>query len=411
MANPEHLKILNQGVEQWNRWVDEHRDVRPDLSLANLGGANLGRANLYSAYLSGAHLSRANLGGAYLTGANLSGAYLTGANLSGADLSEASLTGANLGGANLSEANLSRANVGGADLRQANLYGANLSDADFSSADLRGAYLFAAHLSGANLSRADLNSADLRTADLSSAKLTEASLGGANFWRADLRETDLTGARAWSTIFADLDLSTTRGLETIQHHASSTVGIDTIYKSRGKIPKVFLRRCGVPKTFFAFMHSLMVSPIEFYSCFISYSTQDKEFAERIYGDLQQKNVRCWYAPEDLKIGDKFQERIEDSIRLHDKLLLVLSENSVSSIWVEREVQAAREREDRSGELVLFPIRIDAAVMDTTKAWAADLRRVRHIGDFTTWKEHDSYRKAFQRLLRDLNAERTADAAP
>jgi hypothetical protein len=43
-------------------------------------------------------------------------------------------------------------------------------------------------------------------------------------------------------------------------------------------------------------------------------------------------------------------------------------------------------------------------MNTIKAWAADLRRTRHIGDFTRWKDHDSYQKAFERLLRDLEAE-------
>jgi hypothetical protein len=35
--------------------------------------------------------------------------------------------------------------------------------------------------------------------------------------------------------------------------------------------------------------------------------------------------------------------------------------------------------------------------------AAAIKRVRHIGDFTDWKDHDSYRKAFDRLLRDLKA--------
>ena len=54
--------------------------------------------------------------------------------------------------------------------------------------------------------------------------------------------------------------------------------------------------------------------------------------------------------------------------------------------------------------VLFPIRLDDAVMDTDKAWAAKLRRSCHIGDFTNWKDHDSYQKAFDRLLRDLKAE-------
>ena len=87
-----------------------------------------------------------------------------------------------------------------------------------------------------------------------------------------------------------------------------------------------------------------MSPIEFYSCFISYSSKDQEFAERLHADLQAKGVRCWFAPEDLKIGDRFQDRIEESIRVYDKVMIVLSDNSVRSRWVEREVNAARERE-------------------------------------------------------------------
>ena len=159
----------------------------------------------------------------------------------------------------------------------------------------------------------------------------------------------------------------------------------------------------MPDEFIAYIGSMVGRPIEFYSCFISYSTNDQEFAERLHADLQAKGVRCWFAPEDLKIGDRFQERIEESIRVHDKLLLVLSENSVVSPWVEREVQAAFEREHRSKKLVLFPIRVDEAVMEATKAWAADIRRTRHIGEFGNWRDHDSYKKALERLLRDLKA--------
>ena len=179
------------------------------------------------------------------------------------------------------------------------------------------------------------------------------------------------------------------------------IGIDTIYKSKGKIPEVFLRGCGVPDEFIAYIGSMVGRAIEFYSCFISYSSKDQEFAERLHADLQAKGVRCWFAPEDLKIGDRFQERIEESIRVHDKLLLVLSENSVVSPWVEREVQAAFEREHRSGKPVLFPIRVDEAVMEATQAWAADIRRTRHIGEFGNWREHESYKNGLERLLWDL----------
>ena len=74
-------------------------------------------------------------------------------------------------------------------------------------------------------------------------------------------------------------------------------------------------------------------------------------------------------------------------------------------WVD-EVEAALEKERKQNKLVLFPIRLDEAVMETDQAWAASLRRTRHIGDFRAWEDHDQYQKSFDRLLRDLKAEST-----
>jgi hypothetical protein len=82
---------------------------------------------------------------------------------------------------------------------------------------------------------------------------------------------------------------------------------------------------------------------------------------------------------------------------------VLSQDSVKSPWVEAEVEAAFEKERKQKRTVLFPIRLDDAVMETDEAWAAEIRRTRHIGDFCGWKEHDKYRVAFERLMRDLRA--------
>jgi hypothetical protein len=53
----------------------------------------------------------------------------------------------------------------------------------------------------------------------------------------------------------------------------------------------------------------------FYACFISYSRKAEELAERLYADLQNKGIRCCYAPEDLRVEDKFRGRIEESICL------------------------------------------------------------------------------------------------
>lgn len=217
----------------------------------------------------------------------------------------------------------------------------------------------------------------------------------------DLAGADFSDASAEATTFANLDLSAVKGLETVRHTGPSSVGIDTIYRSKGIIPEAFLRGAGVSHDFITYMRSLTARPIEFYSCFISYSSKDEEFAQRLHADLQSKGVRCWFAPEDLKIGDKFRARIDESIRIYDKVMVVLSENSVESPWVEEEVEAALERERKEGKTILFPIRLDDTVMVTERAWAASLRRTRHIGDFTEWKDNGPYQTAFSRLLRDL----------
>jgi hypothetical protein len=150
--------------------------------------------------------------------------------------------------------------------------------------------------------------------------------------------------------------------------------------------------------------TLHIATREFQSCFISYSSKDEEFATRLHADLRNSGVHCWFAPEDLKIGDKLRPAFDDAIRIHDKLMVILSEHSVKSLWVEKEVETAFEKERQQNKIVLFPIRLDDAVMDTAEAWAADLRRTRYIGDFRQWKNDGAYKKAFERLLGDLKLE-------
>ena len=369
MANEEHLRLLRQGVEAWNKWREENPDVRPELDGADL-------SNTFA--------PSANLSGANLMGAQLSAAFLPSASLTGADLRKAFLPRAFL-----SEADLRLANLGGAFLGEARLRNARLCEAD-----LMGSHLFGA----------DLHGADLREAKLSEGDLMEASLIGTNLGKADL-----SGAFLYSTVFGDVDLSVAVGLEQVHHAGPSTIGIDTLYRSKGHIPEVFLRGCGVPDSFIEYARSLALAerPIDYYSCFISYSSANQDFADHLYADLQANGVRCWFAPEDMPIGARIRVAIDEAIRTYDKLLLVLSEKSVSSDWVEQEVEAAFEKERKEQRLVLFPVRLDDAVMHEEAGWAAHLQRSRNIGDFRQWKDHDAYQKAFQRVLRDLKAGRSS----
>jgi uncharacterized protein YjbI with pentapeptide repeats len=357
VANEEHVKILKQGVEVWNAWLDvQGLSARPDLSGADLSGADLHDANLEEP---------TNLTGANLRDADLGGASMIGADLRGADLSHTSLHNANLTQATLRYANLSRAS------------------------------LCFTHLIGANLHGADLHGADLQFTNLSD---------------SDLSSANLTRARLLMTNFGNVDLTNVIGLETCEHIGPSTIDHRTLQKS-GPLPLAFLRGVGLPNMLIDYLPSLLNQAIQRFSCFISYSTHDEEFAKRLHADLQDKGVRCWFAPHDMRTGEKILDSIDEAIRLREKVLLILSKHSIKSNWVEKEVKKALEEEDtrKPKQTVLFPIRLDDAVMKTKEAWAGLVRRDRNIGDFRQWKDHDAYQQSFQRILRDLAKEQPAAA--
>jgi hypothetical protein len=148
---------------------------------------------------------------------------------------------------------------------------------------------------------------------------------------------------------------------------------------------------------------------EHLSCFISYSSKDQTFAERLCKDLQGAGVCCWFALGNMKIGAKIRPALDESIRGQDKLLLILSKHSIASQWVEQEVETALARERKEGRIILLPIRVDNAVMEIESGWPALIRNTRYIGDFCHWENDNAYQKAFERLLRDLKAEEEAGA--
>jgi TIR domain/Pentapeptide repeats (8 copies) len=303
------------------------------------------------------------------------------------------LSGATLIGANLSGANLSGANLSDANLLDSNLIHANLSEADLSGAHLSRATLIGATLSGADLIGATLSGADLSGADLINANLIGATLSGA----------DLSGAALLHTVFGATTLTEVKGLNHCRHDGPSFIDFRTLRNS-DPLPTAFLRGAGLPDNLIDYLPSLLKEAIQHYSCFISYSSKDDTFAQRLYANLQNKGVRCWFAPHDMPIGAKIIDALDEAIRLRDKVLLILSEAAIASDWVEGEVTRALDEERTRKQVVLFPVRIDDAVMQTSEGWARLLRGQRNIGDFSGWKEHDSYQTSFERLMRDLRVD-------
>ncbi len=340
--------------------------------------------------------------------------WLTNGSLRDADLRDANLRGANLFGAYLTEAILN-----GVDLSNANLSNAYLIDTDLRNAELSHTDLSSADLSDANLSGADLRNANLRGANLFGADLSNANLRGANLFGANLTNADISEARCGHTIFADVDLSEVKDLDTILHYYPSILGIDTLYKSRGSIPDVFLRGCGVPDKMITFAKSLVNSPIDFYSCFISYNHKDKSFARRVHDTLQGRGIRCWLDEKQMLPGDDIYEEIDRGIRYWDKILLCCSENSLSSWWVDNEIDTAFNkerhimREQGKKILALIPLDLDGHLH--SKQYESGKKRQlrsRISANFKGWEsDNDLFDQEIEKVIRALQTEGAKEEPP
>jgi Pentapeptide repeats (8 copies) len=234
MADTDALSMLRAGYREWHEW----RRAR-------------------------ASIDRIDLRGADLRGRNLKGFDLTFVLLEGADLSECDLFGAEL----------SYSSLQGSSLRSASLWNGRLMFADCSRADFGGGSLARAYCYQTNFSGTSLCGAEL---------------SGTVFTQCQMDNADFALAACNDTVWAGLDLSRAKNLHTTNHDGPSTVGMDTVFRSRGDLPDRFLRGVGFPHAAIAYLRSLgqSASPIEMYSCFISYSSKDQEFCQRLHNDLQ-----------------------------------------------------------------------------------------------------------------------------
>lgn len=261
----------------------------------------------------------------------------------------------------------------------------------------------------ASLEAADLIGATLSNANLAGAILTIANLTGADLRGANLNDADVSGTFIALTSIGNVDLSAVKGLDHVRHGAPSSIGTDTILKSGGRIPDIFLRGCGCDPL----IQKILVGSAEsktdaFYQwisqrynplqrCFISYATEDKRFVERLQKALNERGVNYWYAPEHGRWGVELHRQIDLEISLRDRILLVCSEVSLTKDWVAYEIDRGIEQEKKRNARVIFPIMIDDALLTWNHPRATRVREVL-AADFRDATKGHAFEEKMPRLL-------------
>lgn len=115
--------------------------------------------------------------------------------------------------------------------------------------------------------------------------------------------------------------------------------------------------------------------------FVSYSTKDKTVADTIVAALEGKQIRCWYAPRDIKAGADWGEEIAQAIHASSVFLLVFSNSANQSQRVLDELNLAISK-----EAVILPFRIEK--LEPSGAMQLHLSSRHWLDAFVpSWEEH------------------------
>lgn len=232
--------------------------------------------------------------------------------------------------------------------------------------------------------------------------------------------TDLSGTRFGRTEIHGIDLSLVRGLAETFHSGISRITTATLddtasglqaSAANAKAVEEFYRRAGVAEHLITYFSTRTGEIVDEVRAFISYSHSDRPFARRLYEALQAEGVRCWLDEHELLPGDDIYETINDGIRRGDAMLLCCSQSALTSWWVDREINAAFEKEQMltpelgSKALVVIPLDLDGYVFKVEGGKASELRS-RYVADFTNWpSDAGRFRSTTARLVKALENRR------
>ncbi len=122
---------------------------------------------------------------------------------------------------------------------------------------------------------------------------------------------------------------------------------------------------------------------------LSHSSKDKPFIRQLAADLESEGVLVWLDEQQIKVGDSINTSINQGLAESDYFVMALSENSVSSEWVTRELNSALIDEIEERKVKVLPIKLSQCEFPK-------LIKDKKYADFTK-----SYDKGLNELLKAI----------
>lgn len=144
------------------------------------------------------------------------------------------------------------------------------------------------------------------------------------------------------------------------------------------------------------------------TCFLSYNSEDTDFVRVLFNELLTHRFLCWFAPErpempsiDRIDNETLELRLTEAIYSSRVVLVIISDHSIKSRWVNFEVSKAIEKNRSATIPQLIGLRIEES--NVAASWILPLIKNHLLLDFKNWRDGHWFSNRVAELASQLTA--------
>jgi uncharacterized protein YjbI with pentapeptide repeats len=240
-----------------------------------------------------------------------------------------------------------------------------------------------------------------------------------NFKKIDLRNSKFMNSVLAETSFVDCEFNsdTISVTEELKFKSNGYLDLQTILKSEQIDFNILKQIFKVHDPNIQETLKKITEELNYQKVFISFSFEDKRFAERLHLEFESRGIRTFFWMKDAPPGQSMEDIMREGVRSTDKLLFIASKNSIKSIACQFELSEGRRKQTETWENIIFPIHIDDFIFKVNKSqirpiekmeeyWRniEEIKRV-NSADFSEFNKgkinHKKFKQSIDRIVKEL----------